>query len=261
MEFEAVKEAPYDQPVPTKDGTTGHGFRAGTFVFVAFSAISLLVSVVKGIVPIFLIEAALWAAAAWYWQAKKTHSEVTKGVVTILAILIAIGEVVHIAIQANSASQSKPPVAVVDSTGSLQDKPQPAPLSPCPSGIRAGAKITEIEPDQVEGSSGVLWYEAPDKDLGEIGGWYFHFTVVNHAKDFCLTAIEYEVNLELDDGTILKGQGKKHIDTLSPEWKYTPDMRVPDDKVTFAVKSKNGALSSWQITKAYGFSQETALSQ
>lgn len=173
----------------------------------------------------------------------------------VLAVLVGVGEAVHIASQDDSSSQPKPLTAVTDSIRALQDKPQPQPSPPCPSGIRAGAKISEITPDQVEGSDGQLWYVAPDRGTGEKGEWYFHFTVINHAKDFCLTAIGYEVDLESDGGAILRGHGKKHIGTLSPEWKYTPNERDPDDVVTFAVKSSRGALSTWKITKAYGFSQ------
>jgi hypothetical protein len=248
----------------------------GTYVFGAFSVISLLVSIIKGIVPIYLVESAIWAGAAWYWHRKKSHSELAKTVMIVCAILVVIGEGIQIASQANSSSQPKPPSSVAGSassdpwdkyatpiggaapsasTGALQDKPNPEPLPPCPSGIRAGANISEIAPDQVEGSDGQLWYVAPDRETGVKGEWYFHFTAINHAKAFCLTAIEYDVALESDNGAILKGHGKKHIDTLSPEWKYTPHQADPDDVVTFAVKASRGALSTWKITKAYGFPQ------
>jgi hypothetical protein len=80
----------------------GAGIRVGTWVFGAFSAISLVVSMAKGIVPIYLLEAAGWAGAAWYWQAKKTHSDVAKAIVIVLAVLVGIGEVVHIVSQAGS---------------------------------------------------------------------------------------------------------------------------------------------------------------
>jgi len=89
-----------------------------------------------------------------------------------------------------------------------------------------------------------LWYVAPDRETGEKARWYFDFTVLNHAKDFCLTAIEYDVDLESDNGAILKGRGKKHKDTLSPEWKYTPHEADPDDVVSFAVKSRSCHLGT-----------------
>jgi hypothetical protein len=82
----------------------GTAIRVGTLIFGAFSAISLLVSIVKGLVPIYLLEAAGWAGVAWYWQEKKTHSDVAKAIVIVLAVLVAIGEVVHIVSQAGSKS-------------------------------------------------------------------------------------------------------------------------------------------------------------
>jgi len=256
LEASPAVEAASEEPAPTHGVASDRTNEIGTYVFGAFSVISLLYSFIKGIVPIYLVEAAIWAGAAWYWQSKKPHSELAKAVVIVCAALVVIGEAVQIASQVNSSSQPKLPIAVADSVGALQDKAQPQPLPPCPSGIRAGAKITEIEPEQVEGSDGDLWYVAPDRDSGKKGAWYFHFTVINHAKDFCLTAIEYEVELESDDGAIIKGYGKKHINSLSPEWKYTPQGADPDDDlVTFAVKSSKGALSTWRITKAYGFAQ------
>jgi len=84
----------------------GSAARAGTLVFAAFAAISLLVSIIKGLVPIYLIEAAVWAGAAWYWQAKKTRTELAKAIVIVLAVLVAIGEVAHIVMQAGTPSSS-----------------------------------------------------------------------------------------------------------------------------------------------------------
>lgn len=92
---------PGNKPELEESPGAGGGIQSGTIVFGAFSAISLVVSIVKGVVPIFLLEAAGWAGAAWYWQNKKTHSETAKVVVIVLAVLIAIGEVIHIASQAN----------------------------------------------------------------------------------------------------------------------------------------------------------------
>ena len=76
--------------------------KIGTYVFGAFSAISVLVSIAKGIVPIYLVEAAIWAGCAWYWHRKKTHGELAKAVIIVLAVLIAIGEIVSIAKQFTS---------------------------------------------------------------------------------------------------------------------------------------------------------------
>ena len=77
----------------------------GTYVFGAFSAISVLVSFIKGIVPIYLAEAAIWAGCAWYWHRKKTHSDLAKAVVIVLAVLVGAGEVIQISAQLISGSK------------------------------------------------------------------------------------------------------------------------------------------------------------
>jgi hypothetical protein len=87
---------------PEKMASAGNGIQAGTVALGSFAAISLLVSIVKGLVPIYLLEAAGWAGLAWYWQSKKTHSDIARGVVGTLAVLVAVGEVVHIAMQPDS---------------------------------------------------------------------------------------------------------------------------------------------------------------
>ena len=63
-------------------------------VWGVFCRFALVVSLIKGIVPIYLVEAAVWAGAAWYWHRTKTHSELAKGIVIVFAALVAIGEVI-----------------------------------------------------------------------------------------------------------------------------------------------------------------------
>ena len=116
-EVQSVTNTPTDESAPLKDGVAGTAIRVGTLVFGAFSAISLLVSIVKGLVPIYLLEAAGWAGLAWYWQKKKTHSELAKAIVIVLAVLVAIGEVVHIVSQLSS----EPKQTAVDTSHRLDD--------------------------------------------------------------------------------------------------------------------------------------------
>jgi hypothetical protein len=103
-EVQKVADTTTDESPLVKYGVAGTSIRVGTIVFGAFSAISLLVSIIKGLVPIYLLESAGWAGVAWYWQRKKAHSELAKAIVIVLAVLVAIGEVVHIASQADSKS-------------------------------------------------------------------------------------------------------------------------------------------------------------
>lgn len=104
-EDQPVADAPTDESEPIRDGVAGTAIRFGTLVFGAFSAISLLVSIVKGVVPIYLLEAAGWAGVAWYWQGKKTHSDFAKAIVIVLAVLVALGEVLQIGSEFKSESK------------------------------------------------------------------------------------------------------------------------------------------------------------
>jgi hypothetical protein len=243
----------------------------GTLVFAGFSALSLVVSFAKGIVPIYLGEAALWAALAWFWHKKNPTSRVANAAVLLVALGLAAGEGYLIGRDSKtreglSSGRGAPDTLPADffsrqqatSTppippGYVLDSPKPeASKEPCPSGLPAGAKITEIPPDQLEGSKGDAWYFDTDDTHGQ-HHWSFHFSVQNNNEEFCVTAIEYEVELKSDDGVIWKGYGKKHINPLSPGWVYTPHQRDPDDELKFAVNPKQGTLSSWKITKGFGF--------
>jgi hypothetical protein len=88
--------------------STNSGIQAGTIVFAAFAFISLLVSLAKGLVPIYLFEGVGWAILAWYWQSKKTHSDLAKGIVGTLAIMVVFGELAHIAMQWDAQPASAP---------------------------------------------------------------------------------------------------------------------------------------------------------
>jgi TPR repeat protein len=99
-----VTDTPTGESKSISHGVSGRSNKTGTWIFGAFSAIALLVSILKGIVPIYLIESAIWAGAAWYWHAKKTHSELAKAIVIVLAALCAFGEVVEIVSHWNSTS-------------------------------------------------------------------------------------------------------------------------------------------------------------
>jgi hypothetical protein len=105
-EVQSVTDTPTNEFQSIRDVVAGPAIRIGTVVFGAFSALSFLVSIIKGLVPIYLLESVGWAGVAWYWQGKKTHSELAKAIVIVLAVLVTIGEAVHIASQADSKSPS-----------------------------------------------------------------------------------------------------------------------------------------------------------
>jgi hypothetical protein len=93
----AISEQQTEEQQASEVSNADKSNKIGTWVFGSFSALALLVSIIKGIVPIYLIESAIWAGAAWYWHSKKTHSELAKAIVIVFASLIAIGEVIQIA--------------------------------------------------------------------------------------------------------------------------------------------------------------------
>ena len=102
-------------------------------------------------------------------------------------------------------------------------------------------KTAEIPQESAEGSNGKLWYDDP-RETGYEAGWYIHFDAVNRASGYCITAIEYEVELESESGSILKGHGKERLPPLSPNYSYRPSSMMPDDEVHFSTKTKHGEL-------------------
>jgi hypothetical protein len=111
QEVKPVTAVATEELAPTRGVASDRSNKIGTYVFGAFSVIALLVSLIKGIVPIYLVEAAVWAGAAWYWHRTKTHSELAKAIVIVFAVLVAIGEVIQIA--SEFRSESKQTVASV----------------------------------------------------------------------------------------------------------------------------------------------------
>ena len=72
--------------------TTQPKLNFGTFIFGGLAALSLVVSLAKGIVPIYLAEAAFWGCIAWYWHKRKPVSQVANLVVLLIAVAVAAGE-------------------------------------------------------------------------------------------------------------------------------------------------------------------------
>jgi hypothetical protein len=64
-------------------------FNIGVWVFGALSLLTLLLTLIRGIVPIELLEAMLWAVLAWLWNKRSTTNRHSKEVVTLFAILLA----------------------------------------------------------------------------------------------------------------------------------------------------------------------------
>jgi hypothetical protein len=76
-----------------------HSSTLGVTVFVVFASLSAIVGMMKGFVPLYLIEALGWAGIAWYWHHKKTHSTVAQAIVIGIAVIVCLGEVISITMQ------------------------------------------------------------------------------------------------------------------------------------------------------------------
>jgi zinc-ribbon domain len=273
-----AQQPPGGSPIAPTQSIPGHStFKVGTLVFAVFSVLSLVVCFAKGLVPIYLGEAALWAALAWYWHKKGSTSEIATLIILLLAVGVAAGEGYLIGRDSNVAGEPTtgrlaagipplPPGFTLDQPSTpARDNSDPSAqafaASPCPSGIPAGANISEIPPSQLAGSNGSVWFVDNEDDNHRGRYWYFHFSVLNNNNDYCLTAVEYEVEIESDEGVLWKGRGKKHIGPLSPGGVYTPRQKDDDDEVKFSAKPKNGKLSTWKLTKGYGFSLPASVSR
>jgi hypothetical protein len=155
-EVEAVEQEQTDQQIQTESGKTDRSNEIGTYVFGSFAVLALVVSIVKGIVPIYLFESAVWAGAAWYWHRKKTHSELAKAIVIVLAALIAIGEVIQVAREFN-----KPSTAPANqSTDPFEKYAVPSGSSTTP----YSAYVPAASPDQTAASTG----STPGSDVAEV---------------------------------------------------------------------------------------------
>jgi len=149
----------------------------------------------------------------------------------------------------------------------------------CGTGIPAGVQVVSVNAlAGIVGSDGKASYDADDHFdayANGVGQWYFSFKVLNNTlgrrdEDFkrwgledyavghpdfqccgyCLTALQYEVEIESDDERLWKGTGKETFDRpLDPGW----EKELARLKLSFGGRPKNGNLTSWRITKAWGF--------
>jgi len=166
-----------DAPGPAQRDVSVTGIQAGTVVFGIFAVITLMVSIIKGIVPIFLLEAAGWAGLAWYWQHKKTHSENAKSGIIVLAVLVALGEVVHIAASVNSRSTSPVtessgtayPLTPSESPSQLSQAVSPSATPPASDGkvARSVNSKKDLSLETAKGVSGSLAESVYLNDTGE----------------------------------------------------------------------------------------------
>jgi hypothetical protein len=80
------------EPAPITHSNQGIQTNLGTIVFALFSVLSLLICLVRGVVPIFLAEAALWAGLSLLWFKKNLASPTVNLIVLVVAVFAAAGE-------------------------------------------------------------------------------------------------------------------------------------------------------------------------
>jgi hypothetical protein len=190
-------------------------FNVATAVFATFSALSFVVCLARGLVPIYLVESVLWAAAAWYWNKKKITNSKANLVVLWLAIAIAAGESYRIGHKVGLGEVSRParnlsdlgfrpvepipsmpppqaptPTAASHATDVSAAKVRPAkpPGPACPSGIPAGAK--QILLDATGSADGMLTISDEIRRSVHFEGDDHLLVVTNTTSLNCITAVQ-----------------------------------------------------------------------
>ncbi len=127
-----IKAAPMNQTdtssTPEKQSHSG-GYKVGTIVFASFAALCLLVFIIKGLIPIYGLEAFVWTGAAWFWQKKRVETSFAKGVFVCLAVVVAFCEV---ALMFNSWHRAEEYNPGYSSTATVPAYIQPAQSQPQP---------------------------------------------------------------------------------------------------------------------------------
>jgi len=77
----------------------GVDFRIGTIVFAVFAVLSGIVFIAKGGVPLYAIEALIWAGLAVFWNVKQVKSRVANYTVLSLAFVVLLFSIFSVADQ------------------------------------------------------------------------------------------------------------------------------------------------------------------
>ena len=213
----------------------------GTVVFGAFAAISLVVSIVKGFVPLYLLESGGWAWAAWYWHTKKVKGELAKALVVLLGIAVGVGEIIHLAKWADTRT----PQEAVQSPSSFNPESYggvPVELS-CPGALPAETttqplKLSEVS--EIIGSEGKL--EKVDTN------WEVNLTYVNTTKDKCVTAAVVELDLSYGGTTSTQRFNVTFDPPLGPGKKQFAFPRIKGPR-----PREDVSLEEWHTISVSGF--------
>jgi hypothetical protein len=264
----------------------------GTVIFGAFSALSLLVALAKGIVPLYLGESALWAGFAWYWHKKNPQNETAKAVVLFLAVAVACGEGYMLGTeQSVSPRRSEPvypyPIAFQDRTSGSSTAAPSEPQSPQPSSaantnatsrtgppterLRDLSKRENIQKPQFDscqevaaGSEmdrrptryigGLELLKASIKDEAPFVAGSEYPLKLHNGSNLCLTSIELVLVIQ-DQGSSAEKRLAKTVNFYPP---LAPgeDRAVSVDRVErlrSGDRNVTGLLKSWDLATMYGF--------
>jgi hypothetical protein len=274
-ETRILQGAPVAPPLPTEDSDTAKRFRYGTLAFGALSVITLLVAIPEGIPPIFLLEAAICAVAAWFWQRKKMHSEFGKAAATVLAIIIVAGEVGQVASHSdlNSAGAKRsggnpfdgnPPTQTtakgsgfnpVDYGATPVSKSNTeSPALTCPAGLPAGVTPQPLSASDLPGLSGT------DGSLKYSDGSLDSYFKLTNATGSCLSSAIVELEI-IYGGAVSKERLSIRFDPLlSPGRTYESFATIKGTELGLkkGEDTDSVSLQTWRVTGTSGF-QMTAM--
>jgi TonB family protein len=254
-----ITESPLDHPAPASDDPRGTRVGVGTVVFGAFSALSLVVSIVGGIVPIYLLEAAAWAGAAWFWQRRKPHSEIAKGIVFFLALLVATGEIIQFAMPANSSTPHAPITSDAKSPDPFAKYAVPDGfVLECPTAIPSGTSSKPLNADallKVVGTDGSLTSEQSYDSFYAPNGTAWNATLsYSNKSDSCVTMATVELELRYAGSVSRETHSIVFQPLLGAGEAQTVSVRL---KIKTPEHGEDVALLGWRTMSASGFASGT----
>lgn len=189
-------------------------------------------------------------------QSENAMSSVQWAGIGLTCAALLVGLIIAVAVS-NKPVQSKPTNSLDDY---LRDQKQGAPsVASCPVGLPAGVEIVPIDDlTKITASDGQLWHEP----VGDREAWHFSFKILNQTavsssdrtfEGYCITGLALVVSVQGEDGNTYDIQGRQYLTSpyvyLSPGW----TQEVKDLALGLYRVPHNGSLSSWKITKAWGF--------
>jgi TonB family protein len=181
----------------------------------------------------------------------------------VFAVLAGVIVFVAISNQIGKSKPKNPPVDLSDiwgpNTNGSGSNRSVASVAHCPAGLPAGVEIVPIDDlTTVTASDGQLWHEP----VGDREAWHLSFKVLNQTavsssgrtfEGYCIARFALVVSVQGEDGNTYDIPGRQYLTSpyvyLSPGW----SQEVKDLYLGLYRVPHNGSLSSWKITKAWGF--------